>query len=284
MPGDSSFPGPKLKPDDSLGVEIPGYLRDTAGTRRELAGLQGAVRHVDAQFGRLMDVLRETGLEASTLVLFTTDHGVAMPRAKGSLYEPGVEAALILRLPGRKGLCGGVVRPELVTHIDVLPTLLDLLGVPIPKNVQGKSLLPLLEGKAQRPHEEIFSEMNYHDYYDPRRAIRTDKYKLIVNFTTAPAFMDPSQSWRPQSDTVVPQNHATAYHPHVELFDLTADPWEQHDVAERPPYAATRKDLLARLHRQMVATDDPLLHGAVPSPHHRRAIELLEQADGPGPR
>ena len=229
-----------------------------------------------------MAALHESGLESNTLVLFTTDHGVAMPRSKCSLYEPGVEAALILRLPGRKGLCGGIVRPEMVTHIDVLPTILDLVGVPIPNNIQGKSLLPLLEGKAQRPHEEIFSEMNYHDYYDPRRAIRTEKFKLIVNFTTAPTFMDPSQEWRPQSDTVVPVNDATVYHPHVELFDLAADPWELHDLAERPASAAIRKDLLARLHRQMVATNDPLLHGAVTSPHHHRAIQLLEEADGPG--
>jgi arylsulfatase A-like enzyme len=135
-----------------------------------------------------------------------------------------------------------------------------------------------LEGKPYRLRDEIFSELNYHDYYDPRRAIRTERYKLIVNFTTAPAFMDPSQSWRPQSDVLTPKNRALAYHPHVELFDLVVDPWEQQDVADRPGYAAIRHDLLARLDRHMVETADPLLKGPVESPHHRRAVELLEEA------
>jgi len=276
LPLDHSFPGPALEPDSSLGVEVPGYLRDTEATRRELAGLQGAVRHVDAQFGRLMAALKDNGQEASTLVLFTTDHGIAMPRAKCSVYEPGVQVALILRLPGRKGWHGGAVRPEMVSNVDYLPTILDLVGVPIPNNVQGRSLAPLLDGKPYRPREEIFTELTYHDYYDPRRAIRTESHKLIVNFTTAPAFMDPSQCWRPPSDVVVPENRAVAYHPHVELYDLSKDPWEQNDVSRRPEYARIREDLLGRLRRHMVETQDPILAGAVTSPHHRRAMELLE--------
>jgi N-sulfoglucosamine sulfohydrolase len=115
LPGDCSFPGPALKPDDSLGTEVPGWLRGTEGTRRELAGLQGAVRHVDAQFGRLMSALAELGLESDTLVLFTTDHGIAMPRAKCSVYEPGVQVALLVRLPSRQGWHGGIVRPSKAT-------------------------------------------------------------------------------------------------------------------------------------------------------------------------
>jgi N-sulfoglucosamine sulfohydrolase len=233
---------------------------------------------VDAQFGRLMAALGELGLESDTLVLFTTDHGIAMPRAKCSVYEPGVQVALILRLPSRKGWHGGIVHAEMVSNVDYLPTILDLLGLPIAKNVQGRSFAPLLDGKQYRPRQEIFTELTYHDYYDPRRAIRTETHKLIVNFTSAPAFMDPSQSWRPSSDTRTPANHAVAYHPHVELFDLAKDPFEQNDVAQRPQYAAVRAELLKRLYRQMVDTRDPLLLGAVTSPQHRQAVKLLEGA------
>lgn len=279
LPRDSSFPGPALTPDDSQGVEVPGFLRDTEGTRRELAGLQGAVRHVDTQFGRILAALKESGREAETLVLFTTDHGIAMPRAKCSLYEPGVQVALILRLPGRKGWHGGIVRPEMVSNIDYLPTLLDLAGLPIPKNVQGRSFAPLLDGETYQPRREIFTELTYHNYYDPRRAIRTETHKLIVNFTTAPAFIDPSQCWRPPSDTSVPQNPAAAYHPHVELYDLAQDPWEQVDLAERPQAAPIREELLKRLYQHLVETEDPILEGAIASPQHRRAMELLK---GPG--
>jgi arylsulfatase A-like enzyme len=278
LPSDSSFPGPALKPDQSLGVEVPGYLRDTEGTRRELAGLQGGIRHVDGQVGRLMAALKETELESNTLVLFTTDHGVAMPRSKCSLYEPGVQVALLLRLPNRPGWHGGIVHSEMISNVDYLPTILELVGAPIPRNVQGRSFAPLLDGKGYRPRQEIFTELTYHDYYDPRRAIRTESHKLIVNFTTAPAFMDPSQCWRPPSDTTVPANPAASYHPYVELYDLAKDPWEQKDVAQQPAYAAIRSDLLGRLYRQMVATNDPLVRGAVTSPQHLHAVELLKGA------
>lgn len=276
LPGDNSFPGPDLQPDDSLGVQVPGYLRDTEATRRELAGLQGMVRHVDTQVGRLLAAVKELGLEGKTLVIFTTDHGIAMPRSKCSVYEPGVQVAFLLRYPGRSGWHGGRVLNEMISNIDYLPTILELVGVAIPANVQGRSFAPLLDGKSYEPRKEIFTELTYHDYYDPRRAIRTETHKLIVNFTTAPAFMDPSQCWRPPSDVVTPANRAVAYHPHVELFDLAKDPWEQHDVAGDPQYKEVRADLLQRLHRHLVETQDPILLGAIASPHHRRAVELLQ--------
>ncbi|MGC8643525.1 MAG: sulfatase family protein [Isosphaeraceae bacterium] len=277
-PNDSSFPGPHLKPDDSLGVQVPPYLRDTEGTRHELAGLQGAVRHVDSQVGRIVTALKKTGLESDTLLIFTTDHGIAMPRAKCGLYEPGVRVALIFRLPSREGWHGGIVHNEMITNIDYLPTILDLAGVPVPANVQGRSFAALLDGKAYQPRTEIFSELTYHDYYDPRRAIRTERHKLIVNLTTAPAFMDPSQSWRPRSDVVTPTNHAMAYHPHVELYDLARDPWEQKDLAQDASYSAVRSELLRRLYRHLVETKDPILQGAVTPPQHRRVLQLLQSA------
>lgn len=278
-PDDQGFPGPGLEPDDADGVWVPPYLVDTPPCRTELAGLQGAVRHVDQQFGRLMEALERLGLSDQTLVIFTTDHGIAMPRAKCNLYEPGVRVAFLLRLPSRKGWYGGVVRQEMVSNLDVLPTLADIAGAGVPAKVQGKSLAPLLDGrKTYEPREEIFTELTYHDYYDPKRAIRTRSHKLIANFTTAPAFMDPSQQWRPRSDTVTPRNHAVAYHPHLELYDLRTDPWEQKDLASDPAHAAVRDELAARLLRHMERTKDPLLRGAVTSPHHLQTLAELQNA------
>jgi arylsulfatase A-like enzyme len=275
-PGEHGFTTPYIKPDAALGIQIPGYLRDTPGTREELAELQGAVRHVDIQFGRLMDAVYELGLAENTLVIFTTDHGVAMPRAKCSLYDPGISVALMMRLPSRPGWHGGITHSSLVSNIDVVPTLLDLLGVPIPGGVQGRSLAPLLDGRPCAPRTEIFAEMTYHDYYDPRRCIRTESHKLVANFSTAPAFMDPSQSWRPRSDTATPPNRAVAYHNAVEVYDLRADPWEQVDLSEMPEAASIRQELAGRLVHHLVATDDPILAGAVTSPHHRRTLGQLE--------
>jgi N-sulfoglucosamine sulfohydrolase len=269
------FLSPEFEADSSLGVQVPGYLRDTPGTRTELAELQGAVRHMDSQMGRVIDAVRELGLERNTLLIFTTDHGIAMPRAKCSVYEPGLSTSFILRYPGRPGWSGGVRHNHLVSNVDCVPTILDAAGLPVPGAVQGRSLSGLLDGRAYSPREEIFGELSYHEYYDPRRSVRTRTHKLIVNFSSSPAFMDPSQSWRPRSDTVVPATRALSYHTPYELFDLANDPWEQRDLASDPKAAPVLADLRSRLRRHMQTTGDPLLDGPVASPMHHRSMAWL---------
>ncbi len=272
--GYMGFIGDYLAPDAERGVAVPPYLQDTALAREELAELQGAVRALDMAVGRLLTGLRECGLEERTIVLFTTDHGLALPRAKCSLYDPGLETALILRAPGQ-GMVGGRTVDTLTSNVDLLPTLLDLLGVPIPEQVQGRSVAPALQGGAYTPREAIFGEMTYHDYYDPRRCVRTARHKLIVNFTAAPGFMDPSQSWRPRTVTVEPPDPALDYHPLLELYDLTDDPHEWHNLAAEPAQATIREELLGLLAGWMRETGDPLLAGAVTPPLHRMALAAL---------
>ncbi len=272
---DQDFLGVNLQPDTSRGVTVPPYLKDTPGTRAELAELQGAVRHMDAQMGRVITAVRELGLEKNTLVIFTTDHGIAMPRSKCSVYEPGLRTAFILRYPGRNGWHGGVRHKHLVSNIDCVPTVLDLAGVAVPAAVQGRSLAPLLNGQLYTARDRIFGEITYHDYYDPRRSIRTATHKLIVNFSSAPAFMDPSQSWRPRADTIVPANHALAYHAPYELYDLTRDPWEQHDLSRDAASASVLNQLRLQLVEHMRATGDPILKGAVTGPLHQRSQAWL---------
>jgi N-sulfoglucosamine sulfohydrolase len=275
---DQDFLGERLQPDTTHGVTVPPYLRDTTGTRTELAELQGAVRHMDSQMGRVLDSVRQLGLDRNTLVIFTTDHGIAMPRAKCSLYEPGLLTSFILRYPGREGWHGGARHRQLVPNIDVLPTILDLAGVPGPPQVHGRSLAPLLDGRPYTPRDLIFGEMSYHDYYDPRRSVRTENHKLIVNFSSAPAFMDPSQSWRPRSDTVVPPNHALAYHAPFELYDIANDPWEQRDLSADTASAAVLADLRSKLRSHLESTQDPILQGAITSPLHRRSQAWLRES------
>ena len=269
------FLGDRLVPDDALGVTVPPYLRDEPRAREELAELQGAIHHVDDAIGRVLAGLRDLGLAEGTLVLVTTDHGLALPRAKCSLYDPGLETALILRLPAR-GWHGGRAIDALVSNVDLFPTLVEVAGLPVAPAVQGRSLLPLLDGAGDyRPRDAIFGEMTYHDYYDPRRCIRTARHKLIVNFSAAPAFMDPSQSWRPRTATVVPPDPALAYHPPVELYDLASDPLEWRNLADDEAHDVPRRELLAHLGGWMRETGDPLLAGAVTSPLHRRVVAAL---------
>jgi arylsulfatase A-like enzyme len=262
----------EVQADDSLGVTVPPYLRDTPGTRAEIAELQGAVRHADQHMGRILSALDDLKLASRTLVIFTTDHGIAMPRAKCSVYEPGLQVASLWRLPSRPGWHGGMRKREMISNVDYVPTILEALGVAPPANVQGRSFAPLLDGRAYAPRPTIFGELTYHDYYDPRRSIRTETHKLIVNFSSAPSFMDPSQSWRPRSDTLVPPNPAVAYHEPLELYDLRDDPGETRNLATLPAHASVLGDLQAQLAQHLKETGDPILEGAITNPMHRRAL------------
>ena len=271
------FVGDYIEADRSRGVHVPPYLRDDEGTRSELAELQGAVRYMDAHFGRLLDSLDELGLRENTLVIFTTDHGVAMPRAKCTCYDPGIEIAVVLRLPSREGWHGGRAVDELIPNIDLMPSLCELAGATLPADVQGRSWAPLLDGKAYRHNETIFPELTYHDYYDPIRALRSERYKLLAFFSSAPSYMPPNQSWKPRSSPKVPANPPTAYHPEFELYDLEKDPWESENVAEKPEYAQIRRELLQRLHAHLEETEDPILTGAVQPPLQRDVLAELSK-------
>lgn len=273
--GTMGFIGNHIEPDTSLGVVVPPYLHDTELAREEIAELQGAVREMDAAAGRVLRTIDELGIADNTVVLFTTDHGLALPRAKCTLHDPGLEVAMIFRYPAR-GWAGGRVHGDMVSNIDVVPTLLELLGLTDGADqLHGRSFLGLLDDLATySPRQEIFGELTYHDYYDPRRCIRTDRYKLIANFSSAPVLMDSSQSWNRRC---FPRVQPIASHPVVELYDLTADPDELTDIAADKPEIVA--ELSARLHTWMAETKDPLLHGAITSPLHTKTVRSLQATD-----
>lgn len=270
-------------PDVEDGVYVPPYLQDTVEAREDFALFQGSVRAYDAAVGRLLEGLAARGRADSTFVVLTTDHGIPFPRAKCSLYDPGLEAYLLMRWP-EGGIDGGRVIESPVTHVDFVPTILALLGISGDDTIQGTSYADLLRGDrsagaaaAERP---IFGEMTFHDYCDPRRCVRTAQHKLIVNFTTAHEFMDPSQSWHRKTITKSPEHPPYAYHEPVELYDLTKDPWEAQNVAGLPEYAQVRRDLLQRLHTFLVETEDPILEGVPNSPMHSFAMQAFVGAEG----
>ncbi|GMV82069.1 MAG: sulfatase [Planctomycetota bacterium] len=270
------FLGEHLQPDSERGVWVPPFLQDTPSAREELAELQGAIRHMDEQFGRLLAGLDALGLAANTLVVFTTDHGIAFPRAKASCYEPGLQTALMLRLPSRAGWHGGRVLREMVSNVDAVPTWLEALGVAVPSNAEGRSFRALLDGERYTPREEVFAEQTYLGAYLPIRSVRTERYKLIVNFTPGRAVYDPSQTWRPRAYPSGSPNPGAASMPLAELYDLESDPWERKNRFGDPALAEVQRELQGRLGRHMRRTSDPLLDGPVTPPMHRQAVALLQ--------
>lgn len=261
-------------PDYEYGVYVPPYLVAEESALHDLAYFQGAIRKLDTAFGALLNVLDEEGLADNTLVIFTADHGIPYPRAKCSLYDAGLAITLIIRWTHGPWNPGDVITP-LVSNLDVTPTLLELLALPVPDMMQGQSFCGLLHGEDNSGRSGIFGEMTYHSYPDPQRCLRTEHHKLIVNFSSSASFMNPSQQWRPSTITVHPTNPIFAHHPPVELYDLHADPLEQCNLAFDPGYATLRTGMLSQLHTWMQETNDPLLNGIPTPPMHHFAMNAL---------
>jgi arylsulfatase A-like enzyme len=264
------------QPDETRGVAIPGYLPDAPESRRDLAAFQGSIRQMDQGVGRILAALDELGIADTTLVIFATDHGAAMPRAKCTLYDPGIEVALLWRWPAGGAPAGRVVT-EMVSNVDVAPSLLEAIGLPIPSNVHGQSFWPLVTGQPSTPRSEIFAEKTFHTYYEPMRAVRTARHKLIVNFEVSTRVDVPTDI---RESPIYPLMLAElgGVRPPVELYDLEQDPWEHRNLAEDPEYAAVQSDLRQRLLAWMQTTDDPLLRGPVSSPYYADTVGWLTRA------
>jgi len=263
--------------DPEAGASVPPYLHDTPSARAEFDGFQQLIKQLDDGVGAILQTLERIGKADNTIVCFVADHGIPFPRAKCSLYDPGLAVALMLRWPAG-GIEAGRRIESMTSLVDLMPTLLDLAGVEGPERMQGRSLAPQVRSEPYDPRDVIFAEMTYHDYYDPLRAIRTDRYKLIVSFLCNKAFMDPSQTWIRATEPVVPEDPINTCQPAVQMYDLQADPLEHHDLADSPEHAQAKRELLDRLHAWMVETDDPLLHGVPRSPNHDQALGHLSGA------
>ena len=246
---------------DAASVKLPAILPDVKVVRDAYAKFMGALTFTDKVLGEFFDYLAASGWEKNTLVIFTADHGISFRRAKSSVYEAGMETAMVMRLPGV--IKPGTVRKELVAHVDLMPTVLEACGLPIPDDGDGRSYWPVLTGKAYTPNKYVFSERNFHENFDPMRAVRDERYKYIRNFCKRPdtpsvkeyeqmTFENPGQVWRASADRPKPLE---------ELYDLASDPHETVNLAGRDELAAVKKRLRDELFRWMNETGD-FLRGA----------------------
>lgn len=250
---------------------VPAYLPAGPEAAGELAALEVAVAQMDAALGRVLSALEAAGRAENAIVIFTTDHGLAMPRAKCTLYDPGLEVALILRWPGGQIRHGEV--SALVSNIDVLPTLLEAAGLEVPNTVQGRTLMPLMRGEKALHRDAIFGEKTFHSYYDPMRCVRTRRHKYIRNFETAFAVEVPGDIQAGATFRANPSLYSKDRPSVAELYDLETDPLEQSNLAGKESVRHIERELSAQLWRWMRETDDPLLNGPVASPRYRLAMK-----------
>jgi arylsulfatase A-like enzyme len=265
----SGFKHEAYTPAAREAVSVPPWMPDIPEIREDLSDFYGAVGFLDRQFGRLLDALDKTGLAKDTIVLFTTDHGASFLHGKASVYDGGVKVALQMRAPG---LLPASRRVESLTaHVDLLPTLFELLGLPAPAGIQGHTFAAQARSESGG-RRYVYGEKNYTNYYDPTRWARTQQYKYIRKGlrTNVFDFVIPELEFqradfrrvRAVWDFYSPQRHTE------ELYDLAQDPGELKNVAEDPAYAKPLAELRAALDRHLEATDDPFryLRNDLPMP------------------
>ncbi|MFP4662646.1 MAG: sulfatase [Halanaerobiales bacterium] len=247
----------------------PDYLRspfpvyDNRQTREDMAGFHTSVRNADSCIGMVLNALAESELAENTLIIYTTDHGIAFPRMKCNLYDTGVGVSLIMKYPGNKR--EGETVDALVSQLDIFPTICDLFRLRKPEWLQGRTIYPLLQKETEKIREQIFTEVTYHAAYQPMRSVRTERYKLIRYFDeqgVVPANIDDSLS----KEFLIEHGYLNQLKDNELLFDLYFDPVERVNLMGDEKYQQIYEDLSSRLEAWMRDTGDPLLEGKVEKP------------------
>lgn len=229
-PNKRSFPGIKevfFKPED---VNIPWFLSDTQETREELAQYYQSCARIDQGVGRLVKILKEADLYDKTLIVFTSDHGMAFSGGKTTCYEGGLKVPFVVRNPYEENR--GVISKALISHVDIAPSLLDFAGgldaktngpkkwvspkeywkgkayaakenrgIGEYRSYHGKSWIPVLGDPDASHHDTIFASHTFHEIqmYYPMRVVRDNKYKLIWNIAHQLPYPFASDLWAASS-------------------------------------------------------------------------------------
>lgn len=163
-------------------IAVPGFLPDDPAIRQELALYYSSVRRADDAVGAMLQALKESGQEANTAIVFLSDHGMPLPFAKTQMYHHSSRTPLLVVWPGVTQ--PGLVEAEaMVSTVDLLPTLLDMLKLPQPEGLDGRSFAPLLKGEKQAGRDMVFKE--YHEnsggQMTPMRAVQTREWLYVFN-------------------------------------------------------------------------------------------------------
>jgi N-sulfoglucosamine sulfohydrolase len=283
---------------DPAEVRLPGFIPDTPVTRQDWSEYLQAIQDTDAIVGEALQALKATDAEENTLIFFMGDHGPAYHHGKMSLYNFGLQVPLAVSGPG---IQRGVRCKELVSEIDLLPTICGLVGIAPPKTLHGTSLLPLLQGSHQpRNREFVYAEIQHgaqrHDHGMQERSVFDGRWKLIYreNCDQPRDFNSDLQYWLlelpngrklpwhnrtydeivthradyPKAFQVLAHVHNGRWktpQPVYELYDLQNDPWEMDNLANCEEFAGQLDRLRQALHNWAKRTDDRYLK-ALPAP------------------
>ena len=275
---------------EALARTLPPYYPPTPDVLEDWKRCYELITAMDAWAGNLLAEVREAGLEEETIVMFWSDHGTGLPRAKRWLYDSGTRIPLIVRIPGAFQVDGqgsaGSVNRELVSSIDFGPTVLNLAGVPVPEVMQGRAFLGRDLGE---PRAFVFGARDRMDErYDIIRAVRDERYRYIRNYEPLKPYYQYMNT--PEKGTTMQELrrvHAAGdlppaaetfmapQKPVEELYDLEADPHEIHNLASNPQHVE-RLAQMREVHAAWVRETRDL--GLMPEP------EIVEREEKAGSR
>ena len=269
---------------DAGAIEVPGCYPDVPGVRQDIADYYGAIECVDRVFGAVIDQLRESGILDQTLVIYTSDHGMGLHRAKQSIYAAGTRIPWMIAGPGiRKNV--RIQAP--VSHLDFLPTLLDTLRLPAISELKGHSLKPILMGNENTVRQRSTIMTSSHERYQGR-GVCNGKYYYIRNVSkiTRSSLANPNRGLNADQYSYKPGDYGDASGPWFnrtyaatlgaggtpqrqlladmlegrvpdeELFDLDKDPWCLTNLARDPSHEALRNILREELETWRRMTHD----------------------------
>jgi N-sulfoglucosamine sulfohydrolase len=268
-----------MNPND---VTVPSDLPDTPQIRSDILDYYVEVERFDHDVGKMLEALDAAGRSDNTLVVITGDNGWPFPHGKANLYDAGTRQPLAIRWPAK--VKAGQTSDAFVNLTDLAPTFLEAGGLKPPRDMTGRNLLPLLAGKRQRGRDMVFVERERHanvrkgDLGYPSRAVRTRDFLYIRNFRPDRWPAGDPEKWKsvgpfgdcdgsPSKDFILAHRDdpqiarffqlCFAKRPAEELYDLTKDPHQILNVADRPGYAAAQKKLRRTLDKWMKRTKDP---------------------------
>lgn len=248
----SHRPYPKINKPKATKVGVPNGFPSEKVILEDFQEYNESIKHVDQCFGQVIDKLTELDILDETIVIFTTDHGIAYPYGKNNLTDLGVEVALLMHLPSNKSRMDF---SQLVSHLDVVPTLCDYLAIEPEFPMRGKSLRPLIE-ESQDVNEELFFEMNFHTSYEPARAVRTKRYKYIEYLEDYGKFQLSNINDSKVKDFYIEEGLATKRKATQQFYDLYFDPDEKNNLIYNPNYSEEIEQLQNKLKEWRQETND----------------------------
>lgn len=242
-------------------VRPPEPLPDTPETRQDMADFMAEAKRFDQAVGVCMEGLEKRDLLEASIIICTTDHGIAFPGMKCNLTQFGTGVFGILVCPSL--ISSGTVSDALASQIDFLPTICDMIGIPIPSYAQGRSLLPIIRKPEGRIRGKVFAEINYHCSYEPQRMLRTEKWLYIRRYTDKDTIYCANCDEGLSKDLFLSQGWQHKKVEKEQLYDLMFDPMERNNLAGKKEYADVLFQMRKEMDKWQDETNDPIRLGRI---------------------